>query len=323
MHSLNRLVKVGLAVFGLGFAALAARAQQPLPEVDVTAPRPAAAPEQPQQQPGAPIPWSSDQIQNDGDRVGTYNQPVWTTQRPFTAVRTYVLPEGQMQVEQWYRPRWLRDGSREDRVLEEYSVGLPCRFQLDLYERWHIEKDAAGTYAGNHEGTMIELRWAFANWDVIPLNPTIYLEWVQRGNTKSEPDKYEIKLLLAESLFNDKLFWAGNFILEQEVGGEKETELGYSQAIAFPIIQRKLMGGMEMIFRSSCVHGDRGTWSNEFLVGPTMQWRPTNRTFVDVTGLFGVTKGAPQAEMYVIFGYQFGKRAGPSFGGITPTSLGN
>lgn len=268
------------------------------------------------------IPWSSGAITSDTQRVGPYNQPVWTTQRPFSSVRTYVLPPGQMQFEQWYRPRWYRDGSREDRVLEEIAMGLPYRFQLDVYERWHIINDDQVTNVARQEGVQVEVRWAFADWDVIPLNPTLYAEWIQRGNRDDEPDKYELKLLLAEEFCGGKLFWAGNFILEQEVGGEKETELGYSQAFATTIIDRKLMGGVEMWYRAQCVHGDRGHWNNEFLIGPSIQWRPTNCTFLNFVTFFGCTKGSPDVEAYIVFGIQFGNRAGPSFGGLTPASLG-
>src|SRR5262245_22673991 len=310
--------------------------QQEIPPIDVEAPRVTPGTGTPFPGPsgegegGTPnlfggrniIPWSSDAIRSDSDRVGPYNQPAWTTQRPFTSVRTYVLPPGQMQVEQWYRPRWKKGGSREDRILEELAIGLPNRFQLDVYERWNIEQDDTGHYNANHEGVQIELRWALADWDVIPLNPTLYAEWVQRGSREDEPDKYELKLLLAQELFDGRLFFAGNAILEQEVGGEKETELGYSQALATTIIERKLLAGIEMWYRSTTVHGDRSNPSHEFLIGPTVQWRPTNRTFLDITPLFGTSKDAPRVEMFIVFGYQFGNRAGPSFGGITPSSLG-
>lgn len=308
-----------------------ATAQQPVPPVVVEAERVVEPSEfVPQPDPSGRdfgfqnrIPWDSGQITSDTTRVGPYGQPAWTTQRPFPAVRSYVLPPGQAQLEQWYRPRWKRDNTREDRILEEFAIGLPYRFQLDIYERWNIKQDDIGKYNANHEGVMLEVRWALADWDVIPLNPTLYAEWVQRGNKNDEPDKYELKLLLADSFLNDYLFWAGNFIIEQEVGGEKETELGYSQAFATTLIERKLLGGVEMIYRAQNVHDDRANWNNEFLIGPTFQWRPTNRTFLDVSTLFGTNPQSPYVECYFVFGFQFGNRAGPNFGGITPSTLGN
>src|SRR5262249_50670987 len=312
-------------LLGAPAAAQPPRKEQPttLPPVEVEAPR--VTPMEPGLGPGqGTIPWSSGEITSDSMPVGPYGQPVWTTQRPFPTVRTYVLPAGQAQVEHWYRPRWKKDGSREDRLLEELAIGLPHRFQLDVYERWNIEQDADKHYQANHEGVMIELRWAVADWGVLPLNPTLYAEWVQRGEPSQQerPDKYELKVLLADSFLNDRLFWAGNFILEKEVGGEKENELGYSQALATTIIERKLLGGVEMWYRAQNVHSDRAHWNNEFLIGPSLQWRPTNRTFLDVVCLFATPKASPDVEMYVVLGFQFGKRAGPGFGGITPASLG-
>lgn len=324
------------------------RPSQPLPPIEVEAPRsvPGAAPGavpfqlpgqgtgdpsaggfggpgQAGDGPGRSIPWNSGAIRSDTDRVGSYNQPAWTTQRPFPTVRTYVLPAGQMQVEQWYRPRWKKNGTREDRILEELSIGLPHRFQLDVYYRWNIKPNDDGNYTANHEGVQIELRYALADWDVISLNPTLYAEWVQRDTKNDYPDKYELKLLLADQFFGDRIFYGGNFILEKEVGGERATELGYSQAFSTTIIERKLMAGIESWYRSETVHGARGEPTHELLVGPTMQWRPTNRTFLTISPLFGVTKDAPKVEMFVVFGYQFGQRAGPSFGGITPGTLSN
>ena len=312
---------------------------QTLPRSDVVAPRQGSGTGNSGQAPGSSlstanpgdggifgntnsIPWDSNAITSDSDRVGPYGQPAWTTQRPFSSVRTYVLPPGQAQLEEWYRPRWKRGGDREDRILSELAIGLPNRFQLDLYWRSHIEKNDAGNYEFNHEGVMIEMRYAFADWGKLFLNPTFYAEWVQRGNREGEPDKYELKFLLSDSFFCDRIFWAANFIMEKEVGGDQATEFGFSQAISTTIIERKLMAGIEMWYRTESVSGHRDLPSQEILIGPTVQWRPTNRTYLNISPLFGVTNDAPKVEMFVIFGYQFGARSGPS-GGITPASLGS
>src|SRR5262245_1250451 len=92
---------------------------------------------------------------------------------------------------------------------------------------------------------------------------------------------YEIKLLLADEI-NCNLFYAANFVLEQKVGATHETELAISQALSTPIIERKLLGGIEAVLESTCERGARSDPSIEFLIGPSLQWRPTNRTLVDV-----------------------------------------
>lgn len=303
-------------------------AQQPTPtkEIDVPAVRPApqipAPPAEPEAQSPNPeesgdrryISWSSNAITSDSQRVGTYNQPAWTTQRPFPTTRVYVLPEGTAEFEQWVRPTWGQVGKVGTRYLEELAIGLPCRWQLDIYERWDVDPNEDDNLRARHEGVQIEARWALADWDVIPMNPTIYLEWIQRGHDSA--DKYEFKLLLGDSFFNDTLFYGCNFSIEKAVGGDQEVELQFAQAIGTTIIDRKLMGGIEMYYQNNSFHGERGRPANSFVIGPSIQWRPTNRTFLDVVGLTGTTGSSNpesiQAQMFIVFGYQFGKRAAPT-----------
>lgn len=267
------------------------------------------------------IPWSSNAIRRDSDAVGPYGSPVWTTQRPFSTTRTYVLPPGQAQFEQWVRPTWGQEGKPKFRFLEELALGLPGRFQLDIYDRWHVEPNDDGNQQYNHEAVQIELRWAVADWGVIPLNPTFYIEWVEKG--RDDPNVYEAKLLLAEQI-TPKLFYASNFILEQETGGAYETELGWSNAIATPLIERRLLAGVEMLLQRNTVHGERGDPEDTFRIGPSFQLRPTNRTYITSTALFGTTEDSPICQAYFIFGYQFGFRAGPTQNYLAPSStIGN
>ena len=261
--------------------------------------------------------WRSDELTSDSELVGPYGQPVWTTQRPFATTRAYVLPAGTYEVSQWIRPTWERGEKPKFRMLEELAIGLPGRFQLDIYERWNIEKDIDDNNNAHHEGVQIEGRWALADWGVLPLNPTIYAEWLERGGPQDKPNKYEIKLLLADQYFCDRLFFASNVILEQETADERETEIAWSCGFATPIIERKLMAGFETNLSATNVHGSRGDYEWSFMIGPSMQWRPTNRTFVDLVGLFGATEDSPEAQMYLIFGYQFGTRAAPFSGSIS------
>lgn len=265
------------------------------------------------------IPWRSNEITSFQDRVGPYDQPQWTTQRPFATSRVYVLPAGMMQVEQWVRPTYKRHEKPEWRMLEEYAVGLPGRFQLDIYERWNIEPDDNNNEKANHEGVQIELRWALANWNVIPFNPTFYIEWVERGGPQNKSNKYEAKLLLGGQV-TQNLFYSSNLIMEQEVEGELENELAWSNALSFPVIDNRLLAGVECNWSGVNVHGARDTRTNEFMIGPSLQLRPTNRLWINAVGLFGTTADAPQCQCYFIMGYQFGSRAGPSSRYSAPVS---
>jgi hypothetical protein len=105
-----------------------------------------------------------------------------------------------------------------------------------------------------------------------------------------------------------------NFSIEKELGQSKEVELQFAQAFGAPIIERKLMGGIEMYYQNNSFQGMRGTPANTFVIGPSIQWRPTNRTFLDVVALAGTTGGhqheTVQGQIFIVFGYQFGNRAG-------------
>lgn len=271
------------------------------------------------------IPWDSGAISRDSQLVGPYAQPVWTTQRPWASVRAYVLPPGTAQVEQWIRPTWppaKEGGKPEFRMLEEFAIGLPGRFQLDVYERWNIEPNDDGKQEANHEGVQVELRWAVADWGRIPFNPTFYIEWVERGGKQNKTDKYEAKLLLADEL-TDKLFIASNLIIEQEVRDEYETELGWNTALSRTLIERVLMGGVEMNLTGVNAKGARSPHEMSFTIGPSAQLRLTNRFYITSTALFGCNDTSPQCQMYVIAGYQFGARNGPWRPGGPSATMGN
>lgn len=292
-----------------------------LPPVEVRPPYDTTSNASPYTFPGGGIPWSSGEIYSDQQLVGPYNQPVWTTQRPWATTRVYVLPPGQAQVEQWIRPTYPRGGKPKFRMLEEFAIGLPGRFQLDLYERWNIEQNALDKQEVNHEGVQVELRWALANWGVIPLNPTLYIEWVERGGPQEKPNVYEAKLLMGDQI-GDNWYYGTNFVLEQETSGEREQELAWSQAFSTTVIDRILLAGFETNLTSNTAQGTRGDPQVAFTIGPSVQLRPTNRTFLDVVALFGVSGHSPDMQAYIIFGYQFGTRAAPS--GYAPAStIGN
>lgn len=46
---------------------------------------------------------------------------------------------------------------------------------------------------------------------------------------------------------------------------------------------------------------------NEAILGPSIQWRPTDNTHLDLVAMAGLTHSAPNAECWLIFGFDFGK----------------
>jgi hypothetical protein len=153
-----------------------------------------------------------------------------------------------------------------------------------------------------HAANQVEVRWALADWGKIPLNPTIYVEWKAAHDA---PDAYEVKLLLSETLA-PRWHWGMNLAHEQEVSGDRETEWAVSQAFSYTLIDEKLSAGVEMLFEHATVAGERSNPEIEFLIGPSLEWRPTSRTTLNLVPLFGVTHDSPHIEAFVVFAVDFG-----------------
>jgi hypothetical protein len=246
--------------------------------------------------------------------VGPYNQPEWTTQRAFSTSRVYVRPPGTLSFNHLWTPEF-KDGHDEHGFREEVEIGLPYRLQLDLYQNWGIEEGDT-----RYRGSSVELRYALANWGKIPLNPTLYGEW---NFNDAAPDKWELKLLLGET-FGRRWNWAGNFTYEQETGGEREQEIALSSALTYALIDQTLNAGVEMLWERKTSKDTRGDPENAFLIGPSINVRPTRFSFITVAPLFGTTDDSPDAEVFVIAGFhfRFGGPAGPGEEGPTaPASM--
>lgn len=231
--------------------------------------------------------------------VGENKQPEWTTRRRFATVRSYVLPPWQFEFEQWWSGFFPRTGRGRHIVQEEVSIGLPYRFQFDVYANHEITPE--GTW--RHQGVATEMRYAFGDWGEIPLNPTIYLEW--KFNNGDIPDAGEVKFLFTEELAPG-WHWGMNIFYEQQMSDPREIEWGASQAVSYTLIDQKLSVGVEMQFNHVTEHESRGTPVLEFLVGPSIQWRPTPRTHLDIVPLMGATQESPCIWAWVVFGVDFG-----------------
>jgi hypothetical protein len=231
--------------------------------------------------------------------VGPNQQPEWTTQRRFATTRIYVLPPWQVEFEQWWKGKFPKHGKATHLFQSEISVGLPYRFQLDVYE--NLEKPA--TQGLRHQGNQVEVRYAFAEWGKIPLNPTLYGEWKFNSH---DPDAYEIKLLLGEDLAPG-WHWGFNAFYEQEVGGGRESEVGASMAVSRVLLDEKLSIGVEMNLERASGPNFDGKPEVEFLIGPSLQWRPIPRMHLDLVPLFGTTHDSPAVEAFVIFGIDLGR----------------
>lgn len=254
---------------------------QTLPEKTVTAPKEAQV---------------SDLVEE--QRIGSNNQPEWTSQRRFARSRVYVLPEWQVEFEQWYKGTYDRHATPDHFIQTEISLGLPYRFQVDLYE--NLEHNSA--HHLQHQGVQAEVRWALADWGVIPLNPTLYGEYKFNDH---DPDAAEVKILLAEELA-PRWHWAANLAYEKEIEGSRDLELAVNTGISYTVIDDKLSAGVELEVSRTTGPNFQGKPTVQFLVGPSVQWRPWKHSHLDVVPLLGVTKDSPAMQLYVIFGFDFG-----------------
>ena len=151
-----------------------------------------------------------------------------------------------------------------------------------------------------------------------------------------------MRLLLSEDFF-DRIEWALNGFFEQEIEGDRGREWGFAQSIVTPILfthpvqpiadskgvvttaprEEVLKVGIEFLFRSFTDKGIRGTPYNSFVIGPTIAWRPSRNTRLDVSPLFGVNHKSPEVQFFAVLSYYFGGGSSKAEGGEAPASTRN
>jgi len=244
--------------------------------------------------------------------VSENQQPKWTVDgRVGPTTAAYVMPPGSFEFAHWWRPTTSRDDGTEHVFQEELEFGWPYRVQTDFYLVHDVDSGGQWSY----EATQVEGRWALANWGALPLNPTVYAEW-KLANAAA--DAFEVKLLLAETLA-PRWHWGMNVIYEQQVGDERTTEYAINQAVAYTLTDDRLWLGVEMEFVSESERGKRNDPTWEFLMGPSLQWRPTPHMQFSIVPLFGVTGDAPLVQGFVTFRVAFGGKKEATV--FTPSSL--
>jgi hypothetical protein len=232
------------------------------------------------------------------ERVGSYAQPRWTATRRFPTTRVYVIPEGKVETEFWARGTFGRDDVDEWRFLQELEIGLPGRFQLDLYLRQDYDTESDDTLWGGQ----FEVRWAFADWGKIWGNPTLYFEYI---TLDQRPDKIEPKLLLGGELA-ERWHWALNFVMEWELSGpDLEHEYQVTSALSYTLVDSKFSIGVEDIFTFVDTREDRGTFETSFVIGPDFQWHPVPPMTINVAPLIGIGHDSPEVQLWVNIGWEF------------------
>jgi hypothetical protein len=255
--------------------------------------------------------------------------PALSRSRFSNLVNAYVLPPYAVYAAAIYEGDAQRFDHPDHSYTAEVEMGLPARFGIAM-------ENEVETYRGRTQerSFSLEARYALADWDKIPLNPTFFVEYkIGIGHilhdegppappAKGEqleflhennplPDAIEGRLLLSEEFFG-KLEWAFNAFMEQENGGDRGREIGFAQSAMVPVIlpRERLKIGAEMQLTTFSDKGIRGDPSYRFILGPTIAWKPSKNTRFDVSPLFGATYDAPKASVFAVFSYVFGGSEG-------------
>ena len=281
-----------------------------------------------------------------------YGAPPGISRTRFSPLITaYVLPPGGVYAGIIYEGDVFRHGAPDHLFTQEVEVGLPYRFGAAL----ELSQER---FNGDFENKTfsIEARYALADWDKIPLNPTLFAEYkfgtgrvlheerppeeemameelarsqhlnlepVEQEAKPKAPDAYEFRLLLAED-FHERVEWAMNWFFEQEIGFDRGREWGFAQSAVIPLWleHERLKAGVEMQYRNFTDKDTRGDPIQTFVVGPTIAWKPTRNTRLDVSPLFGCTEDSPRVQAFVVFSMLFGP-GGPETGAEAPASTRN
>jgi hypothetical protein len=254
--------------------------------------------------------------------IGPYAQPRWSARGRFSAdTDVYVLPPYSFYVDLDYDGTFPRKGQPDHLFVQEYEVGLPCRFQI----AWEFYQEAI---SGHHQipFTLVEGRYALANWGKIPLNPTLLAEFkwgtgkdyfgkeTDRGEggdseeksiTKSIPDSYELRLLLGQEI-GKSIEFAANLFMGQILSGDRERELGFSTSWSYALRGEALKVGLETKYSNESQPGQRHLARNIFELGPALTYKPFPHTRLDVAPLAGIGHDSPYLETFVIFSIDFG-----------------
>jgi hypothetical protein len=237
------------------------------------------------------------------ERIGSNEQPRWTSARRFNRTRTYVIPEGEFEFEFWHRatvPRRSKHGSEavNNRILLEAEMGLPLRFQIDLY----LQLEKNGSF-GPFEVTAgkFEVRWALFKWGKVYTNPTLYLEYAMNSG---EADGVEGKLLLGDEIC-PRWHWGANFVFEHALGGDHDNIYAITGGISYTFFDSLFSFGMETENEFVDTAENRGTFENEHFLGPSMQIKPMPQMHVNIVLYVGLGVHSPAFRSWIVIGWEF------------------
>src|SRR4051812_11632761 len=246
--------------------------------------------------------------------LGEYGQPAWAERsRAAATTKAYVLSPYESFAGIAYEADFSSHQKFRSGLTQEIDVGLPHRFEVGI-------ENEIGFYGSSGYDTRFSLegRYAFADWNKLPFNPAISVEYLfgVGANTHSayrhdrttqlrdQPDAIAANLLLARSFADDKLGYAVNLGFQQEVGGGQGRHLQINQALSYELMKGRVEVGAEMRYIHSTSNSVL-TRNDEFALGPALSWKPWRQTRIALTGFFGVAD-APSVATVLLVSYEFG-----------------
>jgi hypothetical protein len=266
---------------------------------------------------------AEDVVVTGGGEVGSaYGAPGGMSRSRFSnQTNAYVLPPWTFYLGEIYEGDAFQHGPPDHLFTSEMEMGLPYRFGVATETT--IERFNGG---GGFETVSVEGRYALADWNRIPLNPTLFAEYKfgvgpirheegpppppgeeEEAGPPQVPNAYELRLLLSQE-FCKRWEWALNGFFEKENTGDRGREIGFAQSVMTPVVlpEEQLKVGVEMEYKNFSVKDTRGNADNSFVIGPTLAYRTSKNTRFDVSSLFGCTNDSPHVQVFAVFSWLLG-----------------
>jgi hypothetical protein len=264
--------------------------------------------------------------------VGPYKRPMWTLHRASPTTRVYLqVDPGEVEFEQWLDIRLKKKRSNPDdriRMAQELEFGLGGRFQLDIYYNTIWSRNSGQDATLTTRSWAAEIRYALADWGVLPGNPTLYLEYMlwnnePNGHGDEATSSIEPKLLLGGEVAPG-WHWGTNMFYEHTMN-DSVTEMGITASLLHTVVDRVFTAGITAKFVyevDEVAGGPPLERSRELYIGPSFQIRMANvenemevngvktkltraKAHLDLEPIFGCTGESSRVQILIVFGWDF------------------
>ena len=234
--------------------------------------------------------------------------PAFSRSRFSNAVNAYVLPPWAFFFGELFEGQGFRHGPPDYLFTQEIEMGLPYRFNIAAETQFERFNGGGGV-----QTVSLEARWALADWNKIPLNPTIFAEYKfgvgtirheevppppgggeRRGRERTAQGSRCLRSPFAPcSGFRRARRMGNELVLRKREHRRPRPRMGLLSGAMTPVLlpNERLKVGIEMEYRNLTVKDTRGDPLHSFTIGPTVAWKPTAQTRLDISPLFGCTGG--------------------------------